>query len=580
MLKNIKELFFILKVSDIKNFYILSIFILFNSLIEIISLGLLLPVVTSYVDDNILEKVYSFLISINIDVLKNFLYQNKEHLLSFLIAILLIIYTIKYSINILFAYYLSKQKIFYEKKIVNKLLQKLFSSSNLNILNLQKSEVLQHLNVRSSLIATSITNLSNLIVEFIVLISLTIFFLLSVGKNSLYAIIIFSLISFFLFTFIKNKVVQWSKDRGSSGNERSKNLIDILEGARELLIFGNFDKMFYDFKKSNNEYLAPTRKITFWNALPRTILEYLLVIFILFYFLHASSNDFEFEKAAGSIAIIMIVLFRSIPSLNRIIYHFTQLKYASEPLKTIKKLFDSLLMKNNNIQNKELLFNKELILKNIKFNYSENLNLFNDLNIKIKKNSKLAIIGETGIGKSTFIDLLSGLKRPNNGEIYIDDKLLNFNLSINWIQNIAYVSQRVYLFNSSIRNNITFKSDNEKIDDKRFDDVIKFVELENLIKEKKDKEFFSVGEFGGKVSGGQRQKIGIARAIYSGRKILIFDESTNSLDKSTENKIVKKISSLNDKTIIFITHSVQLTKNFEFIYKLENKKIINYDFVN
>ena len=580
MLKNIKELFFILKVSDIKNFYILSIFILFNSLIEIISLGLLLPVVTSYVDDNILEKVYSFLISINIDVLKNFLYQNKEHLLSFLIAILLIIYTIKYSINILFAYYLSKKKIFYEKKIENKLLKKLFSSSNLNILNLQKSEVLQHLNVRSSLIATSITNLSNLIVEFIVLISLTIFFLLSVGKNSLYAIIIFSLISFFLFTFIKNKVVQWSKDRGSSGNERSKNLIDILEGARELLIFGNFDKMFYDFKKSNNEYLAPTRKITFWNALPRTILEYLLVIFILFYFLHASSNDFEFEKAAGSIAIIMIVLFRSIPSLNRIIYHFTQLKYASEPLKTIKKLFDSLLMKNNNIQNKELLFNKELILKNIKFNYSENLNLFNDLNIKIKKNSKLAIIGETGIGKSTFIDLLSGLKRPNNGEIYIDDKLLNFNLSINWIQNIAYVSQRVYLFNSSIRNNITFKSDNEKIDDKRFDDVIKFVELENLIKEKKDKEFFSVGEFGGKVSGGQRQKIGIARAIYSGRKILIFDESTNSLDKSTENKIVKKISSLNDKTIIFITHSVQLTKNFEFIYKLENKKIINYDFVN
>ena len=145
------------------------------------------------------------------------------------------------------------------------------------------------------------------------------------------------------------------------------------------------------------------------------------------------------------------------------------------------------------------------------------------------------------------------------------------------MNNIAYVSQRVYLFNSSIRNNITFKSDSDEIDEKKFNDIIKFVELDNLINQKKEKEFFSVGEFGGNVSGGQRQKIGIARALFSNRSILIFDESTNSLDSKSENLITEKLINLNDKTIIFITHSEQLAKNFNFVYKFKNKKLINYD---
>ncbi len=577
MLKSIKDLFFILKISEIKNFSILSIFILLNSFIELVSLGLLLPVVSSYFNNEILDKVYNFLISINIYAIREFLIENKENFLNFLIIILLFIYTIKYSINIGFSYYLSKQKVVYEKKIVNKLLQDLISSSNLNILSLPKSEVLQHLMVRCSFVATSITNLSNLVVEFIVLISLTIFFLISVGGTSFYTILIFSFISFLLFKYIKQKVVKWSYLKGSAGNERNKNLIDILEGARELIIFRDFKKIFYDFKISNNEYLEPNRKIAFWNSLPRTILEFLLVVFILLYLFYISYTNSDIEKAAGLIAVIMIALFRAIPSLNRIIYHFTQIKYASEPIKTIKELFDSLLKKRDITDNSKINFKDHVNLKNINFNYSGTPKLFDNLNIQIKKNTKLGIIGETGIGKSTFIDILSGLKKPTNGEIYIDNNLLESSRVNKWIQNIAYTSQRVYLFNSSIRNNITFKSDDEAIDDIKFKEIIKFVELENLINGKKEKELFSVGEFGGNVSGGQRQKIGIARALYSGRKLLIFDESTNSLDKKTENEIIKKLSNLKDITIIFITHSEQLTKNFDFVYKLENKKLVSYD---
>ena len=192
----------------------------------------------------------------------------------------------------------------------------------------------------------------------------------------------------------------------------------------------------------------------------------------------------------------------------------------------------------------------------------------------ISKDEKIAIIGETGLGKSTLVDIIAGLKRPSNGNVKIDNMNLSEEYTKSWIKKIAYVSQRVYLFNSSIRNNITFYSDDKKVDNKKLNEILKLVELDNFVKSKDEKELFSVGEFGSKVSGGQRQKIGIARALFSDRPIVIFDESTNSMDEATQKTILQNILAFKNKTIIFITHSRNLAQKFDCIYRLENKKII------
>jgi ABC-type bacteriocin/lantibiotic exporter with double-glycine peptidase domain len=191
----------------------------------------------------------------------------------------------------------------------------------------------------------------------------------------------------------------------------------------------------------------------------------------------------------------------------------------------------------------------------------------------IRKNSKIGICGESGSGKTTLVDIIAGIKKITQGKIFIDEHELNNINSKNWMQNIAYVSQRVYLFNSSLRNNITFVSDEEDINNDKFFKILEFVELDDFIINNKDKEFFKLQEFGKNLSGGQRQKIGIARALYSERPIIILDETTNSLDKKTEKNILLKIDKLKNKTIIFITHSIDNLKDFDCIYELKNKTL-------
>ena len=228
-------------------------------------------------------------------------------------------------------------------------------------------------------------------------------------------------------------------------------------------------------------------------------------------------------------------------------------------------------------KNKKLYLSNKINLENVTFSYIENHNLIQNLSVSINKNFKVGIIGETGSGKSTLVDLISGLKLPKSGSILIDGEKIDDQNKKGWMENIAYIPQRVFLFNASLRHNICLQSDDENIDDTKFDTVLKIAGLTEFVKSKTEKELFNLGEFGKNVSGGQRQKIGIARALFSERPIVIFDETTNSLDKEAERKIKKEIENIKNKTILFITHNVENLKNFDEVYKIQEKKLIKFN---
>ena len=222
-------------------------------------------------------------------------------------------------------------------------------------------------------------------------------------------------------------------------------------------------------------------------------------------------------------------------------------------------------------------FLKSVILKDIFYSYGNDNLIFENLNFKILKRSKIGIIGETGSGKSTFLDLLIGFLKPLKGQLFIDDKIVESNNFKNWQKNISYVPQKVFLFNSSMRENITFKNDSDNIDDKKLDDILNFVGLKEFVEKNESKECLSVGEFGSKISGGQRQKIGIARALYKDTDLLIFDESTNALNEFNEKKIIENLKTLKDKTIIFVTHNHNNLHKFDNVFKINNKILSNFN---
>ena len=202
--------------------------------------------------------------------------------------------------------------------------------------------------------------------------------------------------------------------------------------------------------------------------------------------------------------------------------------------------------------------------------------ILKNINIEIKKGSKIGIVGKTGGGKSTLLDIISGLQVPQSGEIIVDDKLLDNSNIKEWQKNISYVSQHVHLNDESIAENIAYGIPKNEINMKLVREVADNARITNFINQTKDGYETKVGERGVHLSGGERQRIGIARALYKKTDLILLDEATSALDDQTESELMKTIDNMpKDKTLIIIAHRITTLKNCDLIIELENGRIIN-----
>jgi ABC-type bacteriocin/lantibiotic exporter with double-glycine peptidase domain len=200
--------------------------------------------------------------------------------------------------------------------------------------------------------------------------------------------------------------------------------------------------------------------------------------------------------------------------------------------------------------------------------------LFEDLNLEIKIGDTVGIFGESGSGKSSFVNLLIGLLKPEKGKILINNTDIFSNIYF-WRKNIGYVPQNIFLIDDTFKKNISLDFNIKSENFQKFNECLKQSELEKFINSLPDGINTLVGERGKRISGGQLQRVGIARALYNNPEILIFDESTSALDRETELEILKNIYKFKDKkTMIIITHKKELLKNCDKIYKLENGKFL------
>jgi ABC-type multidrug transport system, ATPase and permease components len=262
----------------------------------------------------------------------------------------------------------------------------------------------------------------------------------------------------------------------------------------------------------------------------------------------------------------LVAAFRLIPAIMRIL----------SIMQSIKGLQASVDMLNNELEyyennkkenfkntfNEKISLNKNIKFKNVYFSYDQKKEILKDFSFEINKSEIIGIYGKSGFGKSTLVDLLTGLLTPNKGEILIDEKFkLNQNNIPEWQKKIGYVSQNIFLFDTTLRQNIAFGVKEELIDDNKIFDVLKYAELYDFVSKLDKKLDTQVGEKGIKFSGGQVQRMGIARELYRDPELLILDEATNSLDKQTENLILESIKDLKKSTtIIIISHKESTLK--------------------
>ena len=305
------------------------------------------------------------------------------------------------------------------------------------------------------------------------------------------------------------------------------------------------------------------------TQLPRLILELIGVTVFLILIIFLLNRGKEISEIFVIIGVFFFASTRLLPSISKIAQSVQSIKFNSAVVDLIfKELKDSNI--NNRTQKSttvDIAF-EDIIFKNVNFSYpSTSKKILNDINIEIKKGDKIGIIGKTGSGKSTFLNLFTGLLEPQNGMIKVNNFEMKKDLS-SWHKIIGYVPQSVSIVDESILFNIALEDNLEYVDLKRIEDVLKIVDLYDYIYSLPKNIMELAGENGKNFSGGQCQRLGIARALYKNSKVIVLDEATSALDEKTETKILEKLFNHSDYTIVTISHRQNSIKNCSKIYEL------------
>lgn len=391
--------------------------------------------------------------------------------------------------------------------------------------------------------------------------------------NPSLAVIIFStgaILSFIVTKFLLPQFYRWGQLLQDATLACSQHLLQFFHAFKEIVLLGT-KEAFVSAYTCHSQKRARFQAIkTATNGLPRMVLE---VLFVSLFMVVIACLCLEHESPVQMIGILggyFYVGFRLMPALNRIINLLNSFKTVIPSIERVYTEFTSVKTQNNYHNISALTFENSIVLNDVSFRYlNTQKDVLKHINLEIKKGECIGIVGETGSGKSTLVDLILGLLTPYEGSILVDQYPVD---SYQWHQKIGYVPQSIYLTDDTIEANIVFGE--KKIDDKKLNDAINAAQLRAFISHLPSGLKTIVGERGIRLSGGERQRIAIARALYRDPEILIFDEATSALDNETEARLMETIHAVSqNRTVIMIAHRLTTLKNCNRIITIENGKI-------
>ena len=363
----------------------------------------------------------------------------------------------------------------------------------------------------------------------------------------------------------------------AQANELRFKIISEAFGAFKEVKVGGLERFFIGhFSTPAKNYAEKEATASIVRQLPKYALEMVAFGGMLLALLYIIAQK-GFTDAIPIIALYAFAGYRFMPALQQIYSSLTQLKFVGPVLDSIYEDLISLEKETENNKKEKIDFKDSIELKKVFFTYpNESQPVLKNINLSIKCKQKIGIVGGTGSGKTTTVDLILGLLKPERGSLTVDELEINSQNYRRWQSMIGYVPQQIYLSDESIAENIAFGVDKKDIDYKAVERVAKIANLHDLVNNELKNGYQSVvGERGIRLSGGQRQRIGIARALYHNPKLLIFDEATNSLDNLTEKAVIESIQNIDENiTIIMIAHRLNTVRNCDTIFLIEGGNLV------
>ncbi len=533
----------------------------------------------SFVSSLLLSIFEGFFLGAVFNLTNNLLGNNNENLNLFkgfaistertdniliLCALIIICITLLKILNIFlntFLYYKINTSI--SKKIFKKIMyQNLDFHKNTN-----SSKIISTLNEKSKSVGEITFFLLSILRCICILIVITVSTIYISSIKFVPVVIIFFLFYFLIYKLFKNRLNKYGNDIAMYNDKIVKNIQESLYSVIFILLHKSQKSIINKFQKVVSNLRKSQAKVVFTSSVPYIFVQslgFLLIIYLIYLF----DLKKNFIELIPLLAMGLVAIQRILPNFNEMFSSISTIKALEKNFTDTQELVNLEINSQNLAQdNAKLNFNKNIYLQNIDFSYSEKKPVLKNFKLEIKKNTIFGICGTTGSGKTTIINLILGFYRPNKGNILIDDKELKNEDILKWQENLSYVPQKVYLIDDTILSNITLEDNDRNVDFELLNNSIEFAELKDFIDMQQKGINHIIGEDAGKISGGQKQRIGIARAIYKNSNTLVLDESLNSLDNVTKEKILSKLKSTN-KTIIIISHQKSDLKICDEVFEI------------
>lgn len=445
-------------------------------------------------------------------------------------------------------------------------------------LNRNSSELLRNIISETHLLVYNVfVSLLNIILNIVTMVFIVAFLIAVQPVFSLLAMITLGALSWSMMKLVERKTQFFGQEEMQQRQVSNKTVLEALSGIKDIQVLGREEHFISQFNLSIARRARARYFIEMVQSFNRPVFETITVIGVLGLALVLTANAQSIERTIAVLALFAAATYRLMPIFQGLVTEINSLRYH---IYSVDPVFDDLQQLQNNFnetdnnQKLPLTFNREICIENVSFAYPDTTkDVLKSINLNIPQGSVVALVGESGAGKTSLVDALLGLLRVDKGSISVDGVNIYSSLKA-WQQNIGYIPQNIYLADDTLKHNVAFGISGNEISNAKFWKAVEAALLTDLIEQLPEKENTMIGEMGVRLSGGQRQRIGIARALYHNPRLLIMDEGTSALDNVTEKYVIEAIEKLrNDRTIIMIAHRLTTVKNCDVICLMEDGKI-------
>ena len=576
-MEKISKILFILTTQERKKIFLLLFMILVMALFEMVGVASIMPLISVLVNPEIIET--NNILNIMFQTSNKLGVETKQHFLFFLGILCFSLLILSICLRGLTTYVQVCFNTMCRHNTAKRLMEGYLKQPYSWFLNHHSAEMGKNILTEVNLVIyKGFGSIIDVITKTVVSIVLIVLILLVNFKLTIIACFLIGTVYFLIFWFFRTFTNRLGEKRLKVEGLNFRALIEAFGAVKEVKV-GGLEKACVDRFSSPSYSLAKTNiLIVFISQMPRLVIEALFFGGIILTVLYLMAERGSLVNSLPTISVFAFAAYRLIPAMQGIYSSITQFTFAGPAIDSMYNNFKNLYSKETTKNQSILSFDESITLKNIVYKYPNSTkDTVDDISLIIPSCTTSGLVGITGSGKTTLVDIILGLLDPDKGEMRVDGTVINRDNCRAWQRNIGYVPQQIYLADTSISNNIAFGVDPKDI---KQEDVEKAAKIANLhdfvINELPLKYNTIVGEQGVRLSGGQRQRIGIARALYHNPKLLILDEATSALDNLTEQSVIDEIYKLRkNMTIIMISHRLSTIEKCDKIFLLEGGKLKN-----